>query len=73
MLCERGGQVVGRISAHIDHRWDEFQGGNDGMFGFFDAEDDPEVVAALIDAASGWLRERGRERHARPDGLHDER
>ena len=65
-LCERDGEVVGRISAHIDHRWDEFQGGNDGMFGFFDAEDDPEVVAALIDAASGWLRERGRERMLGP-------
>ena len=29
-------------------------------------EDDPEVVAALIDAASGWLRERGRERMLGP-------
>jgi len=66
MLAERGGQVVGRISAHLDHRWDEYQGGKDGMFGFFEAEDDPEVVAALIDAARDWLRERGRERMLGP-------
>jgi GNAT superfamily N-acetyltransferase len=66
MLAERDGRVVGRITAHIDHRWDEFQGGNDGMFGFFDAEDDPEVFGALIDAASGWLRARGRERMLGP-------
>jgi GNAT superfamily N-acetyltransferase len=66
MLAERDGRVVGRITAHIDHRWDEFQGGNDGMFGFFDAEDDPEIFRALIDAASGWLRERGRERMLGP-------
>ena len=66
MLAERDGRVVGRITAHIDHRWDEYQGGNDGMFGFFDAEDDPEVFQALIDAASGWLRERGRERMLGP-------
>jgi GNAT superfamily N-acetyltransferase len=61
-LCERDGEVVGRITAHIDHRWDEFQGGSDGMFGFFEAEDDPEVVRALLDAASEWVRERGRDR-----------
>ena len=45
-LCERDGEVVGRITAHIDHRWDEFQGGNDGMFGFFDSVDDPEVAGS---------------------------
>jgi GNAT superfamily N-acetyltransferase len=66
MVAEREGRVVGRISAHIDHRWDEFRGGNDGMFGFFDAEDDPEVFRALIEAASAWLRERGRERMLGP-------
>jgi GNAT superfamily N-acetyltransferase len=66
LLAERDGRVVGRITAHIDHRWDEYQGGSDGMFGFFDAEDDPEVVGALIDAAAGWLRERGRERMLGP-------
>jgi len=61
-LAERDGAVVGRISAQIDHRWDSYQGGSDAMFGFFDAEDDPEVAAALIGAASGWARERGRAR-----------
>ena len=66
LLAERAGAVVGRITAHIDYRWDEYQGGNDGMFGFFDAEDDPEVVGALIDAAAGWLRERGRARMLGP-------
>ena len=65
-LCERDGQVVGRIGAHIDHRWDEFQGGNDGMFGFIEAEDDPEVFRTLLDTAAAWLRERGRERMLGP-------
>jgi hypothetical protein len=66
LLAERDGRVVGRITAHIDHRWDEFQGGSDGMFGFIEAEDDSEVFAALIEAASGWLRARGRERMLGP-------
>jgi GNAT superfamily N-acetyltransferase len=61
-LAERDGEVVGRITAQVDQRWDEFQGGSDGMFGFFEAEDDPDVARALVDAAASWVRERGRER-----------
>jgi GNAT superfamily N-acetyltransferase len=65
-LAERGGEVVGRITAQVDRRWDQYQGGNDGMFGFFESEDDPEVARALIDAATAWLAERGRERMLGP-------
>ncbi len=61
-IAERDGEPVGRISAHIDHRWDEYQGGSDAMFGFFEAIEDAEVVAALIEAASEWARGKGRER-----------
>jgi len=62
LLAERDGEVVGRISAQIDERWDEYQGGRDGLFGFFECENDPATAAALISAAESWLRERGRER-----------
>ena len=61
-LAERDGEVVGRITAHIDSRWDEYQGDNDGMFGFFETTNDIAVARALIGAAAEWLRERGRER-----------
>jgi hypothetical protein len=61
-LAERDGEAVGRISAHLDRRWDEFQGGRDAMFGFFEAAEDPEVVRALFDAATEWALARGRER-----------
>jgi GNAT superfamily N-acetyltransferase len=61
-LAWRDGRPVGRISAQIDQRWDHFQGGSDGQFGFLEAEDDPEVFAALLGAAESWVRERGRER-----------
>jgi GNAT superfamily N-acetyltransferase len=61
-LAWRDGEPVGRITAQIDERWDRFQGGNDGQFGFFECEEDPEVAKALLDAASQWLREHGRER-----------
>lgn len=65
-LAERDGEVAGRISAQIDHRWDEFQGGSDGMFGFVDFERDAELAGALVETASTWLAERGRERMLGP-------
>jgi GNAT superfamily N-acetyltransferase len=61
-LAERDGEPVGRITAQIDQRWDEFQGGRDGMFGFFETVEDSEVAGALFGAAEEWLRSRGRER-----------
>jgi GNAT superfamily N-acetyltransferase len=61
-LAERGGEPVGRISAHLDSRWDRYQGGCDAMFGFFESTEDPEVARALLDAATEWAAERSRER-----------
>jgi ribosomal protein S18 acetylase RimI-like enzyme len=65
-LARRDGRPVGRVTAQVDRRWDEYQEGNDGWFGFFEAEDDVETVTALLDAAAGWLSERGRERMLGP-------
>jgi GNAT superfamily N-acetyltransferase len=65
-LAERDGQVVGRITAHVDERWTQHNGGNDGMFGFFECERSPETASALVDAAAEWLRGRGRERLVGP-------
>ena len=61
-LAERDGEPIGRISAHIDRRWDEFQGGSDGFFGFFEVANDPEAAKALLDSATEWVRARDRER-----------
>jgi GNAT superfamily N-acetyltransferase len=61
-IAERDGEPLGRISAQVDARWDEYQGGNDAMFGFFEATNDPEVAAALLSAAAEWARAKGRSR-----------
>jgi GNAT superfamily N-acetyltransferase len=61
-LAERDGRAVGRVCAHVDFRWDSYQGGSDGFFGFFDSEDDAETAKALMDTALGWVRDKGRER-----------
>lgn len=65
-LARRAGKVVGRISAHIDHNFNEFQGNDWGLFGWFECIDDAEVAGALYDAAAAWLKARGRDRMVGP-------
>ncbi|MCL4675295.1 MAG: hypothetical protein KJZ59_04540, partial [Pararhodobacter sp.] len=54
-LAWRDGVPVGRISAQISPDRPVGVPDGAGMFGCLDAIDDPGVVAALIDAAEGWL------------------
>ncbi len=65
-LAWRDGEVVGRITAHINHAFDDYQKKNWGWFGFLEFEDDQDVLEALFAAAEGWLRERGKERMVGP-------
>jgi len=65
-LAWRGSVPVGRITAHVDHRLNEFQHNSWGLFGFFEAERDERVAEALLQAAERWLRARGRDRMLGP-------
>ena len=65
-LARRDGRTAGRISAQIDHAFNEFHGNRWGMFGFLEFEDDQEVLDALLAAAQSWLRERARDRMVGP-------
>ena len=65
-LARRDGRIVGRVSAQIDHAYNDFHGDRTGMFGFLELEDDPEVARALVGAAEGWLAARGRDRMIGP-------
>jgi hypothetical protein len=65
-LAWRDERPVGRITAQVDRNLNEFQGNDWGLFGFFECEDDPEAAGALLDAAAGWLRQRGRDRMVGP-------
>lgn len=65
-LARRGDRVVGRVSAQVDRALNDFHGNAWGLFGFLELEDDPEVMDALLAAAEGWLRERGRDRLVGP-------
>jgi GNAT superfamily N-acetyltransferase len=57
-LAERGGKVVGRISAQVDELVQQHMGKGIGNWGMFDALDG-EAAAALIATAEDWLRAQG--------------
>ena len=65
-LAFRDGDPVGRITAHYDRNFNRFQHNEWGMFGWFEARDDPLVAGALLDAAEEWLRDRKRDRIVGP-------
>ena len=65
-LARRDGRVTGRISAQVDHAFNDFQDNRWGMFGFLELEEDPETLSALLEAAGEWLTERGRDRMVGP-------
>lgn len=72
-LARRGGEVVGRISAHIDELAlkqprEQGMGPGTGNWGAIEAED-AEVAAALIATAEDWLRQQGMTRVLAPMNL----
>lgn len=60
LLARLGNRVVGRVVVSDDPRYNEQHGTNLGAFGMFECLDDTGAAAALVDAASAWLRGRGR-------------
>lgn len=58
--ARRDGRPVGRVSAQVDHL--ATGPGHEGVasFGCFDTLNDEEAAGALLAAAEGWARERGR-------------
>ncbi len=59
-LAYRGDVPVGRISAHINRRYDDLYGGGKGFVGFFESDNDIETAQALFTSAAGWLRGKGK-------------
>jgi len=60
-IVRRGKRAAGRISAAINHRFNDYYGiGCDlGFFGFFEVEEDYEAAALLLDSAREWIRLQG--------------
>jgi GNAT superfamily N-acetyltransferase len=65
-LARRDGRVVGRVTAHINHAFNDHKQVRWGWFGFIEFEEDAQVLEALLDAAQSWLAARGCERMVGP-------
>lgn len=65
-VARRGGEVVGRISAQVDHSYNAVHATSWGFFGFLDMVDDQEVASRLLHKARTWLEERGCDRMVGP-------
>lgn len=67
-LAERGGKVVGRISAQVDQLVQDEMGQGTGQWGMYETLD-AETSAALIATAEDWLRQQGMKRTLGPISL----
>ncbi len=60
-FARREGDIVGRISAHVDHEHNRYHDERTGFFGFLECADDAETARELLTAAEDWLRARSME------------
>ena len=67
-LAQRGGRVVGRISAQVDDLVQVHMGQGTGQWGMFEALD-AGAASALIATAEEWLRDQGMSRAIGPISL----
>ena len=58
-LARRGSHLLGRISAAINRRFNDYHHAEIGFFGFFETVEDFDIARALLDSARNWVRERG--------------
>ena len=65
-LAVRDGQDIGRIAAFTNPDHDSLHDKETAFFGYFDAIDDSDVLATLLNAAQNWAREKGRTRMVGP-------
>ena len=58
-IAWRDGKPVGRISAAVNRRFNEFYSVQMGFFGFFDVINDYDVAKSLLDRVKSWVGSKG--------------
>ena len=58
-IAKRNRQTIGRVAAIRNHTHLEIHQDNTGHFGFLDAEDNPPLIHALLQAAQDWIKDQG--------------
>ncbi|MCA9957790.1 MAG: GNAT family N-acetyltransferase [Anaerolineales bacterium] len=68
-LAETNGQVVGRIAALENRRYNSYKGSQTAFFGYFEAVNDNDVADRLFAAVFAWAKERKLENVIGPRGV----
>jgi hypothetical protein len=72
VLAYKGGQLVGRIMGIINSRYNEFKKVKLARFGYLEAQEDQEVVQALLRHVEDWARAHGMDSVVGPYGFTDQ-
>ncbi len=67
-LARNGARLVGRVSAAVNHRYNEHHTTNLGFFGFYESVPDYAVTEGLLDSARAWLAKHGVDAMRGPGG-----
>lgn len=67
-LARNGPRLVGRVSAAVNHRYNEHHRTNLGFFGFYESAPDYAVTEGLLDSARAWLAKHGVDAMRGPGG-----
>lgn len=68
-LARRGQQVVGRVAAIENRRYNDYHDTRQAQFYLFESEDDFEIAEALFEAVGEWARQRGLDTVVGPKGF----
>ena len=68
-IAYKDGKAVGRITAHINHMYEDKYDNDTGFFGFYESIQDQEVANALFQAAEQWLKDKGKTRIQGPQSF----
>jgi len=68
-VAEQDGQVVGRVAALVNTRYNQQHDKRIGQFYFFECQEDLQIADALFDMAFSWARKRGLNQVLGPKGM----
>ncbi|MRS12832.1 MAG: hypothetical protein EG823_07145 [Actinobacteria bacterium] len=60
-IAYRGAEAVGRVSAVVNHRFNDYYNAKIAFFGFFETIEDYAVAEALLSTARDWAKAHGAE------------
>jgi len=72
LLAEKDGQVVGRVTGIINHRYNEVRNERTARFGHLESIQDQAVVHTLLSRVEQWAREKDMTRIIGPYGFSDQ-